>query len=101
MNITNYAPVVVRYLLVTLAAAMFTHGWLTPEQSSALGQNMDLLVSAVVGLGTVAYALIKRPSQKALDAAKEIDKKIPASQPVEIVTPGSAPNIIVRAGHVK
>ncbi|HTO32078.1 MAG TPA: hypothetical protein VL202_12990, partial [Pararhizobium sp.] len=87
MNITNYVPVIVRYAIVSLMAAMFTHGWVTDDQNAILTQNIDIIVSALVGLLTVAYALIKRPSAKALDAAKVIDQELPKHADVEIVTP--------------
>lgn len=95
MNITNYIPVIVRYLIVTVMAAIATRGWLTSEQNAILTQNLDIIVSAVVGLLTVGYALFKRPSEKALDAAKAIDQQIPSETPVVIKTPGSAPDIVV------
>lgn len=97
MNITNYIPVIVRYAIVSLAAAMATRGWLSSDQNAVLSQNIDILVSAVVGLLTVAYALFKRPSEKAMDAAKAIDKQLPTKEDVVIKTPGNAPDIIVPA----
>jgi len=97
MNITNYIPTIVRYVIVSLMAAIATRGWLSSDQNAVLTQNVDIIVSALVGLGTVVYALFKRPSQKALDAAKAIDKQLPAKTDVEIVTPGNGPNIIVTA----
>lgn len=101
MNIANYVPVIVRYLIVSLMAAMFTHGWLSPEHNAILGENLDIIVSAIVGLLTVLYALIKRPSAKAMEAAKEIDAQIPAKQDVVIKTPGNAPDIVVSAPGLK
>lgn len=97
MNISNYLPTIVRYVIVSLMAAMFTHGWLSPEHKAILGENLDIIVSAIVGLLTVLYALVKRPSAKAMEAAKEIDAQIPAKQDVVIKTPGDAPDIIVAA----
>lgn len=95
MSITNYLPVIVRYLIVSIMAAIATRGWLSSEQSAILTQNLDIIVSALIGLGTVVYALVKRPSDKALDAAKAIDKQIPPEDTVVIKTPGAAPDIIV------
>jgi hypothetical protein len=97
MNITNYVPIIVRYALVWLAAALATRGLLSTEQNAILTQNLDVIVGAVVSLGTVAYALIKRPSAKAMDAAKAIDKRLPEKEDVIIKTPGNAPDIIVPA----
>lgn len=97
MSVTNYVPVIVRYIIVSLMAAMFTHGWLSPEHNAILGENLDIIVSAIVGLLTVLYALVKRPSAKAMEVAKEIDAQIPTKQDVVIKTPGNAPDIIVVA----
>ena len=97
MNITNYLPVIVRYLIVSLMAAVATRGWLSSDQSAILTQNVDIIVSAIVSLLTVGYALFKRPSQKAMDAAKAIDKQVPAKSDIVILTPGDKPNILVPA----
>ena len=43
------------------------------------------------------YALIKRPSAKAMEAAKEIDAQIPAKDDVVIQTPAGQPDIVVVA----
>lgn len=95
MEIKSYLPIVVRYAIVSLAGAMFARGWLTNEQSAILSQNTDLLVSALVGLATLGWALFKRPSSKAMDAAKQIDQKLPAAAPVVIKTPANQPDIVV------
>ena len=97
MNITNSMPVIVRYAIVSLMAARFTRGWLSPEHNAILGENLDIIVSAIVGLLTVLYALIKRPSAKAIEAAKEIDAQIPAKDDVVIQTPAGQPDIVVVA----
>lgn len=101
MNITSYVPTIVRYAIVSLMAAMFTHGWLSPEHNAILGENLDIIVSAIVGLLTVLYALVKRPSAKAMEAAKEIDAQIPARQDVVIKTPAGKPDIVVLASNSK
>lgn len=97
MNITDYAPLIIRYGLVSLASMMAARGWLNDGQNAILSENLDVIVGAIVGLGTVGYAMFKRPSKKALKAAKAIDKQIPASEDVVIVTPGTTPNIHVPA----
>ncbi|KQS79024.1 hypothetical protein ASG25_10570 [Rhizobium sp. Leaf384] len=96
MNISNYLPMVIRYALVSLATLLATRGWIDGDQNAVISQNLDAIVGALIALGTVAYALFKRPSQKALEAAKEIDKQLPKSAPVVIQTPGTQPDIIVQ-----
>ncbi len=95
MNIANYLPVIIRYALVSLATALATRGFLSTEQNAVLTQNIDVLVGALVTLGTVGWALFKRPSAKAMDAAKAIDKQLPKKEDVVIKTPPNMPDIIV------
>ncbi|KQS74518.1 hypothetical protein [Rhizobium sp. Leaf383] len=96
MNITNYLPMILRYALVSLATLLATRGWIDGDQNAVISQNIDSIVGALIALGTVAYALFKRPSQKALEAAKEIDKQLPKDVPVVIQTPGAGPDIVVQ-----
>ena len=42
MNTTNYLPVIIRYVIVSLMAAMFTRGWLSPEHNAILGENLAI-----------------------------------------------------------
>ncbi|KQS86928.1 hypothetical protein [Rhizobium sp. Leaf383] len=95
MNITNYLPMILRYALVSLATLLATRGWIDGDQNAIISQNLDAIVGALIALWTVAWAIYKRPSQKALDAAKEIDKQLPKDAPVVIKTPGAQPDIIV------
>jgi hypothetical protein len=95
--IKNQLPVIIRYLLVTAFAALATRGLVSPEQSTILSQNLDGLVGAIGVLLTLGYAMFKRPSAKALEVAKEVDKKIPATQDVVIQTPAGKPDIVVQA----
>lgn len=76
---------------------MFTHGWLSLEHNAILCENLDSIVLAIVGLVTVLYALVKRPSAKAMEAAKVIDKQIPAKQDGVIKTSVGEPDIVVSA----
>lgn len=96
MNITNYLPMIVRYALVSLATLLATRGWIDGDQSAIISQNLDAIVGALIALGTVAYAPFKRPSQKALDAAKEIDKQLSKDPTVVIQNPGNQPDIVVQ-----
>lgn len=91
----SYLPVIVRYIIMALASALATRGWLSPEHQTILGENMDVLVGGLVAVGTVIYELVRRPSEKAMKAAKVIDKEIPARESVVIKTPGNAPDIFI------
>jgi hypothetical protein len=92
----SYVPVIVRYILVTLATAFAAHGWLSPETSAILSQYTDALVGAIVVILTVAYALWRRPSAKALEVAQKVDAHIPKESQVVVKTPGNKPDIVVQ-----
>jgi hypothetical protein len=96
-DIWHYLPIIIRYVLVAVAGAFTARGWITPESHSVISQNIDILVGAFVALATVGYELAKRPSSKALEVAKEVDKNIPSAEMVVIKTPGNAPDIFVDA----
>lgn len=96
----------IRYLTTiatTMIAIVGILGWLTPEQVAALTQKVPELItaiSAVVMAAIPLYAIItKSSSDKAAEAAKQIDAKLPPAEPVEIKTPGNAPNIVVPASR--
>ncbi|CZT36119.1 Pam3-gp28 family putative phage holin [Rhizobium sp. 9140] len=97
MNITNYLPMILRYALAAIGAALATRGWIDDEQSAILSQNLDAIVGGAITLGTVAWAIYRRPSQKGLDAAKAIDEQLPKDAPVVIQTPANQPDIIVQS----
>lgn len=92
-----------RYLTVMVSTALTVLGllgWLDDSQVDALKNAMPDLTTAVTGLIAILvpiYAIVtKSSSDKAAEAAKQIDQQIPASSTVEIVTPGNKPNIIVQ-----
>ena len=95
MDIKNYLPVILRYALAWIGAALATHGILDGDQSAIFSQNIDVIAGALIGLGSVAYAIWRRPSSKGLDAAKAIDKQVPADSLVVIKTPAGTPDIVV------
>lgn len=92
-----------RYLTVIVSTALTViglMGWLDDSQVDALKAAVPELLGAVAALIAAAvpvYAVVtKSHSDKAAEAAKEIDQQIPASSKVEIVTPGNKPNIVVQ-----
>lgn len=101
--------VALRYIgtiVSSIVAILAIMGWLTPDQVAEITRKVEAISGQVPGLvaavsGLIAmliplYAILtKSSSDKAAEAAKQIDKQIPPSAPVEIVTPGAAPNIVV------
>lgn len=89
-----------------ILAMLGTLGILSPEQIDTVKAHIATMTSPpmLAAIGTIMTVgvsiyrnITKAVSAKALDAAKEIDAKLPKGEDVEIVTPGSAPNIIVPA----
>lgn len=91
----NQMPVIIRYLLASFFTYLASHGLLTADQHAYLGDQMDVIVGIVGNLAIIAYALWRRPSPTAMEAAKEIDQKIPKGTEVIIQTPAHMDNIYV------
>lgn len=98
---TGVALRYVSTIIGSILAILGILGALSPEQVDDLTRQMPVLISAIGGLvAAVApiYAIVtKSSSDKAAEAAKQIDAQVPASASVEIVTPGPQPNIVVPA----
>lgn len=97
MDLKTYFPVIARYVLGWLFAALATRGVVSPEQNDILSGNMDVIIGSVGALVTLGWALVKRPSSKGLAAAKAIDQQLPKKEDVVIKTPGQAADIIISA----
>ena len=95
MDIKAQLPVIIRYLLVTAFTILATRGLISPEAQAILSSNIDIIVGAVGGLATVAYALWTRPSSKALEVAKQVDARIPAGASAVVKTASGQPDIVV------
>jgi len=96
--------VTTRYLTVivtTVVTVLGLLGWLDPAQVEALKNAVPELLTYVTGLIALLvplYAVLtKSSSDKAAEAAKQIDAKLPPAAPVEIKTPAGTPNIFVPA----
>lgn len=98
----NAAGVTTRYLTVVLTSMLTLIGafnLMTPEQVEALQGQVPVIVSALgtlVGAIVIIYANVtKSSSDKAAEAAKQIDAKLPPAEPVVIKTPGNQADIRV------
>ena len=94
--------------LGTIITMMGMLGVLTPSQVFSLQRTVDAITSnwpqilsifgAIMTVGTTIYrAAYMSSSDKAAEAAKAIDDKLPKNADVEILTPGAAPNIVIEA----
>lgn len=93
--------VALRYLGVIVGAGLTVLGllgYLDQGQIAEIKRQIPAFTEAVGALMTVVitvWAVIHKNSARALETADQIDKKIPPSVPIEVVTPGSQPNIVV------
>ncbi|MCZ4501021.1 MAG: hypothetical protein JWQ74_3576 [Marmoricola sp.] len=101
--------VAIRYVVTIISsiiAILSILGWLTPEQVQEIARKVEQisgqvpgLIAAVAGLVallTPIYAIMtKSSSDKAAEAAKQIDDRIPAGDTVHIPTPPGVPDIVV------
>lgn len=110
--LTTARPIgtVIRDLLVAIGAIVAilgTIGLLSEEQVTAIKEQIEVLSGQapalllaggvlVTAITSILRTLKFSSSDKAAEAAQEIDKKIPPAAPVEIKTPGSAPDIFIR-----
>ncbi len=92
-----------RYLTVIVSTALTVLGllgWLDDSQVDALKDAVPELLAAVTALiaaGVPIYAAItKSSSDRAAEAAKQIDAKIPKAEPVVIKGASKAPSIVVQ-----
>lgn len=96
------AGVALRYLTAmagSILAILGILGWLSPEQVEALSKQVPDLLAAIGGLAAILipiYAtLTKSSSDKAAEAARAIDREVPAQATVLIKTPAGQPDIVV------
>jgi hypothetical protein len=95
-------------MIGTVIGLLGAIGVLTPEQAAELNKTVETLsgqwpalvaaIGAVMAAGMSIYrAIFMSSSNKAHEAAKEIDEKLPAKADVVIQTPGNQPDIVVPA----
>lgn len=96
-QVKNYLPMLFRYLLASAMAALTTRGLMSPESAAIISPHTDAIVSFLVLLVTVTWAIVKKPSAKAMEVAQKVDAEIPKEDDVTIKTPGAAPDIVVQA----
>jgi predicted sugar kinase len=91
--------VFVRYAISNsgLLTVLIGAGFLTDDVNTVVEQVTVITVGAMMQFGPAIYAMIKRPSPKAMEAAKIVDRDLPKDAPVVIQTPAGEPNIIVPA----
>jgi len=75
-------------------------GFLTDDQVAELTRQAPAVLTAIgtliYGAMTIYRSLTKSSSDKAAEAAKQIDAKVPKEAQVVIKTPGGRPDIVVQ-----
>lgn len=111
--LTTAAPigVALRYIstiISSVLAIVSIIGWLTPEQVASLSLKVQQIsghvpelvtaISGLVALLVPVYAMLtKSSSDRAAEAARQIDRNISAENAVVIATPPGVADIVVSA----
>lgn len=82
-----YLAIALRYGISMAGAGLVVAEYLNDEQAQIFVDSLQQIVGAVAALAPLAYALWKRPSSKAMKAARAIDKSVAPEEPVVIQTP--------------
>lgn len=102
---TTAAPigVVMRDIAVATGAIVTmvgTLGLLDADQVQTITEQAPVLMTALGGVATAGVmiyrALTKSTTDRGLEVAQKTDAEIPPSSKVEVVKPGSEPNIVVQ-----
>lgn len=89
--------VVLRYVISYIAAAIASKYAWDAAQTQSFQDALFAVIGGIVTIAPMIYALIKRPSEAAMQAAKETDKIITGDKLSALIsTPDSAPNVIVK-----
>jgi hypothetical protein len=98
-------PMLIRYFLLLAASYLMTNGAISAEQHSYIGGQADVIVGAIVAIGTVLYGMWRKPSPAAMDVAEEIDRvgaenvkqdhPIAADPVIIVETPPGQQNLVV------
>jgi hypothetical protein len=95
-----------RYLVSQVGAILAilgVFGLLTEDQRKVILDNVEVLgPTLILAWGGVQWAwptlyamITKSSSNKAAEVAKAVDKEIAPAEPVEIITEGTGPNIVI------
>lgn len=91
--VRSYLPLIIRQALLTVGIMLASKGIFSPEQSAWFDANVEMIAGLVLAAGVFVVQLVIRPSARALDAAKAIDKTLEPKEAAVIATPPGKPDI--------
>lgn len=95
-SLKDKLPVILRYAVAIVASLLAGAGLIGSDAlPPALQEQLVGFILSAIAVVPLIWALIKRPSAKAMEVAKEVDASIPKDQTVVIQTPAGQPDIIV------
>lgn len=100
MSFETLAPIILifmRYAISGVGVFLASKGMAETDVNSLMDQLPTIATGFIVASAPAIWAAFKRPSVKAMEAAKQIDKQIPAGSDVHIPTPGAGPDIYIPA----
>lgn len=103
MTFESISPILmifIRYAISGVGVWLVGKGFSESDASTVVEQASIMLTGGILSAGPAIYAALKRPSVKAMETAKAVDKQIPKGEDVVIKTPVGEPDIIV-PGEVK
>ena len=98
MSVEEFRPLLymaMRYGIAGLGAWLISIGVTDADAASAVDQIATIVSGAVIYFAPQIYAALKRPSVKAMETAKAVDREIPKDEPVVLLTPAGQPDIVV------
>lgn len=98
-TIKDKLPVIIRYAVTIIAGYLASRGLIPEDALPPIVQDQIVAaIIAVVGVVPLIWALIKRPSAKAMEVARVVDADFPKKDDIILKTPAAnEPDIIVKA----
>lgn len=87
----------IRYAISGVGVWMVSKGFSESDANTFVEQASIIISGAIMSVGPAIYAAIKRPSVKAMETAKAVDREVPKGDDVIIKTPDGVPDIVVEA----
>jgi hypothetical protein len=100
MSFEAISPIImifVRYAISGIGVWMISKGFSEADASTFVEQASIIISGAIMSVGPAIYAALKRPSVKAMETAKAVDREVPKDAPVVIKTPQGEPDIVIEA----
>jgi hypothetical protein len=94
-SISPILMIFVRYAISGVGVWLASKGFSEADVSTVVDQGAYIITGAIIAALPAIYAAFKRPSVKAMEAAKAVDQLVPKGEDVVIKTPAGVPDIVV------